>query len=151
MKRLLTIALLTTAGLFAQAAHAQTAAPDYAGPARPGEPADTRKKPKKATDDDIARTQRRMTMNPEEAKRDQQLEILAARSGGTSNTTLGRGAGPARQYDKNSGGFGVRKFKDNHVGTANQKRGQSRPAPGIDPKGHPLNHKKAKHHRFLFF
>ena len=92
-----------------------------------------------------------MSMNPEEAKRDQQMEVLEARSGMTANTSFGRGSGPARQYDKASGGFALKKFKDKRRGTARQKRGQSHPAPGIDPKGKPLTHKyKGKKH-FLFF
>ena len=104
-------------------------------------------KKNKGSATDMARMQRRMSMNSNEAKRDQQLEILEARSGG-ANTSFGRSAGPARQMDKGSGGFTVRKFKDNRVGTARQKRGQTRPAGYVNPKGKPLTQKK-KH--FLFF
>ncbi|UOQ72631.1 hypothetical protein [Hymenobacter cellulosilyticus] len=78
----------------------------------------------------MARMQRRMSMNPDEVKRDQQLEILEARSGGTANTSFGRASGPARQYEKGNSGFTVRKFKDKR-GTAQQKRGQSRRAPAL--------------------
>jgi len=117
----------------------------------PGTEPSTRKSKKKDPATDIARMQRRMSMNPDEVKRDQQMEILEARSGGTANTSFGRAAGPARQFEKGSGGFTVRKFRDNRIGTARQKRGQTRPAPGIDPKGKPLTHKHKKKHHFLFF
>ncbi|OUJ70150.1 hypothetical protein [Hymenobacter crusticola] len=117
----------------------------------PGTESNPRKAKKKDSASDVARMQRRMSMNPDEAKRDQQMEILAARSGGTSNTSFGRATGPARQFEKGNGGFTVRKFKDSRIGTARQKRGQSRPAPGIDPKGKPLKHTYKKKHHFLFF
>jgi hypothetical protein len=138
MKKLIATVLLAGTSLLAFEAQAQVSEP---------RPASTRKSSRKASGEDIARMQRRMSMNPDDVKRDQQIEILEARSGGTANTSFGRAAGPARQYDKGSSGFTVRKFKDKR-GTAQQKRGQSRKAPGIDPKGKPLNHKK---HRFLFF
>lgn len=94
--------------------------------------------------------QRRMNMNPEDAKRDQQLELLQARAGGTANTSFGRASGPARQYEKGAGGFTVRKFKaSKHAKNAMMKKGQSRPAVGINPKGKPLKHKKKK--RFMLF
>lgn len=137
MKKLIAAVLLTATTLVAFEAHAQSA-----------EPRPARKSSRKASGEDIARMQRRMSMNPDEVKRDQQVEILEARSGGTANTSFGRASGPARQYDKGSSGFTVRKFKDKR-GTAQQQRGQSRKAPGIDPKGKPLSHKKK--HRFLFF
>ena len=93
-----------------------------------------------------------MSMNADEAKRDQQLELLEARSGGsTANTSLGRAAGPTRQYDKGSGGFTVRKYKDTRIGTARQKRGQTRPAGFSDPKGNPLKNKSGRKKGFLFF
>ncbi|MCB2406912.1 hypothetical protein [Hymenobacter lucidus] len=137
MKKLIAAVLLAGTTLVAFEAHAQSA-----------EPRPARKSSRKASGEDIARMQRRMSMNPDEVKRDQQVEILEARSGGTANTSFGRASGPARQYDKGSSGFMVRKFKDKR-GTAQQQRGQSRKAPGIDPKGKPLKHKKK--HRFLFF
>ncbi|QDA60616.1 hypothetical protein [Hymenobacter jejuensis] len=153
MKKLLATALLVVSALLAQQAHAQTAmAPEIGTP--PGsQPKETSaRKNKKASGSDIARMQRRMSMNPDEAKRDQQLEILEARSGGgTANTSFGRGSGPARQYEKNSGGFVLRKFKDKRRGTARQKRGQLHAAPGIDPKGKPLKHKVKSKSHFLFF
>ncbi|TGE27268.1 hypothetical protein [Hymenobacter metallicola] len=142
MKKLIAAMLLAGSSLVGYQAQAQVSEP------RPDTPAGSRKASRKASGADIARMQRRMSMNPDDVKRDQQLEILEARSGGTSNTSFGRAAGPARQYDKGSSGFVVRKFKDKR-GTAQQKRGQSRRAPGIDPKGKPLTHKKK--HRFLFF
>ncbi|MCC2547214.1 hypothetical protein LJY25_12215 [Hymenobacter sp. BT175] len=148
MKKLFAASLLTAASLLAQHAVAQSApAPSTEEQVKQANKAGLRKQ-KKASAEDIARMQQRMSMNPDEVKRDQQIEILEARAGGgTGNTSLGRAAGPARQYEKGSGGFTVRKFKDKR-GTASQKRGESRPAPGINPKGKPLNHKKK---RFLFF
>lgn len=95
--------------------------------------------------------QRRMSMNPDEAKRDQQMEILDARAGLSSNTSLSRGSSSARHYDKGSGGFYLKKFKDKRAGTLQQKRGQTRRAPGIDPKGKPLKHKHKYKKQFLFF
>jgi len=146
MKKLLAAAVLVFAGLLSGTAYAQ-------GPTlRSDEPARQEKAPRKrkASSVDIANMQRRMNMNSEEAKRDQQLELLQARAGGSANTSFGRAAGPARQYEKNSGGFTVRKFKaSKHTRNAMMKKGQSRPAMGIDPKGKPLKHKKKKH--FLFF
>ncbi len=146
MKKFLAGALLALSGLFMAPAYAQVtpSAPDQATGNKP------RKQKSKDESADVTRTQRRMNMNPDEAKRDQQLEILEARSGGsTANTSFGRGTGPARQYDKGMGGFTVKKFKDKRIGTARQKRGLSRAAPGIDPKGKPLKHKKRN--GFLFF
>ncbi|PJJ54523.1 hypothetical protein [Hymenobacter chitinivorans] len=142
MKKLIAALLLAGTSLVAFQAQAQSSEPAA------DKPAASRKPSRKASGEDIARMQRRMSMNPNEVKRDQQMEILEARSGGTANTSFGRAAGPARQYEKGNSGFMVRKFKDKR-GTAQQKRGQSRPAPGIDPKGKPLSHKKK--HRFLFF
>lgn len=145
MKNLLATAVLLFAGFLSLPAYAQ-------GPSLPSDEPARQQAPRKrkASSVDIANMQRRMNMNAEDAKRDQQLELLQARAGGTSNTSFGRAAGPARQYEKGSGGFTVRKFKaSKHAKNAMMKRGQSRPAMGIDPKGKPLNHKKKKH--FLFF
>ena len=147
MKKFLATALLALSSVVFAPAYAQDAPqPDQS--AQPGADKPRRQKAKDESAD-VARTQRRMGMNPDEAKRDQQLEILEARSGGTANTSFGRGTGPARQFDKGAGGFTVKKFKDKRIGTNRQKRGQSRPAPGIDPKGKPLKHKKRN--GFLFF
>ncbi|HEX8349206.1 MAG TPA: hypothetical protein VF598_04530 [Hymenobacter sp.] len=150
MKKLIAATFLA-AVLFAPRVQAQTAAPSPDFPAQNDPSAGARKTKKKDSSTDMARMQRRMSMNPDEVKRDQQMEILEARSGGTANTSFGRAAGPARQFEKGGGGFTVRKFKDKRAGTARQKRGQTRPAPGIDPKGKPLTHKYKKRHRFLFF
>jgi len=152
MKKLITATSLAVL-FFAPRVQAQIpdSRPESVMQGAPGADASPRKAKKKDSEADIARMQRRMSMNPDQVKRDQQMEILEARSGGTSNTSFGRGAGPARQFEKGSGGFTVRKFKDNRVGTARQKRGQTRPAPGIDPKGKPLKHKYKKKHHFLFF
>ncbi|WP_139925547.1 hypothetical protein [Hymenobacter sp. DG01] len=151
MKKLFSMVCIAVAGwLAAPAAQAQTtASATYSGQTRRDNEQGQRKK-RKASATDIARMQQRMSMNPDEAKRDQQMEILEARSGmSTANTSFGRSAGPSRQFEKGSGGFTVRKFKDNRIGTARQKRGQTRAAGFVDPKGKPLSHKKKKH--FLFF
>ncbi|MBX0291348.1 hypothetical protein K3G63_12920 [Hymenobacter sp. HSC-4F20] len=152
MKKLLSAVILVAAGcLAAPAASAQTTASTttYLGTGQRPTDQEPRKK-RKASATDIARMQQRMSMNPDEAKRDQQMEILEARSGmSTANTSFGRSSGPARQFEKGAGGFTVRKFKDSRVGTARQKRGQTRAAGFVDPKGKPLTHKKKKH--FLFF
>ena len=149
MKKLIGLTLLAAAALLTEPAHAQAPRPTSEEQARQTTEPSPRKSKRKATSTDIANMQRRMNMNPEEAKRDQQMEILEARAG-TANTSFGRASGPARQYEKGSGGFTVRKFKaSKHARNAMMKKGQSRRAPGIDPKGKPLNHKKKK--RFLFF
>ncbi|TGE09876.1 hypothetical protein [Hymenobacter fodinae] len=152
MKKLFVATLVAGAGFLAAApAYAQSAPrsvlPELGG-GRSADDAGAKKK-RKASATDIARMQQRMSMNPDEVKRDQQMEILEARSGGTSNTSFGRAAGPSRQYEKGAGGFTVRKFKDNRIGTARQKRGQTRAAGYVNPKGKPLSHKK--HKKFLFF
>jgi hypothetical protein len=75
-----------------------------------------------------ARMRRQQQMSPEDAARDQQLQILEARTG---NTSLGSGSnGPAGQK---------------------QKHGMSRRAPGIDPKGKPLVHEHGRKKKFLLF
>jgi hypothetical protein len=151
MKKLIATSLLASATLLSKPASAQ--APRSAiAPDEPGRQTNEQTKGKrKASASDVANMQRRMNMNPEEAKRDQQVELLEARAGGGSaNTSFGRASGPARQYEKGSGGFTVRKFKPGkHTRNAMMKKGQSRAAPGIDPKGKPLTHKKKK--KFLFF
>ena len=100
---------------------------------------------------ELARNQRRASMTPEEVKRDQQLELLEARTG---NTSFGR-TGPDRQFDSNrsGGGFMVRKFKarPGKPGYAEQKRGMSHPMGGSNPAGKPLVHKHKTKHKFLFF
>ncbi|MDF7812976.1 hypothetical protein [Hymenobacter sp. YC55] len=148
MKKIIAAALLVAASFLSRPVHAQSS---IIGPAEPGsQTSEQGPRKRKATSSDIANMQRRMNMNPEDAKRDQQMELLQARAGGSSNTSFGRASGPARQYEKGSGGFTVRKFKaSKHARNAMMKKGQSRPAMGIDPKGKPLKHKKKKH--FLSF
>ncbi|GAB2964270.1 hypothetical protein GCM10027048_37080 [Hymenobacter coalescens] len=121
------------------AVQAQTATP-FTGekPKRETAP----KKRKQPSGEELARMQQRMSMNPDEVKRDQQMEVLEARAG-ISSSTLTNGSSSARSYDRSSGGFTVREFRDKR-NAAVQKRGQTRPAPGIDPPGKPLKHKKAK-------
>jgi hypothetical protein len=87
-------------------------------------------------------------MSPEDAARDQQLQLLEARTG---NTSLGadRG-GPFRQMDKSGGSFTVRKFRA--LPGQEQKRGLSRRAMmGGRTKGKPLVHDKGRKKKFLFF
>ena len=94
---------------------------------------------------------RRANTSPEDVQREQQMQVLAARTGlGTGNTSLGRAAGPARQFDTKAGGFTVRKFKA-APGAGKQERGASRPAGGANPSGKPLVHKHPHKKRFLFF
>jgi hypothetical protein len=148
MKKLLVAASLVAAGLLSHSAQAQ--APSFPSDEPAGQANGKTARKRKASSTDVANMQRRMNMNPEDAKRDQQLELLQARAGGSANTSFGRASGPARQYEKGNGGFTVRKYKaSKHAKNAMMKKGQSRPAMGIDPKGKPLNHKRKKH--FLFF
>lgn len=140
--------LLTVGAVSAQA---QSSAPDFpatpaAAPAAPA-PANPRLSPAAK-----AREERRARMSPEEARRDQQMEILEARAGGgTSNTTFGRQASQSRQYEGGAGGFKVKKFKDKRPGNKAFKRGQPRPAGGIDPKGKPLRHNNRGRNHFGIF
>ena len=150
MKKLIATTLLASAGLLSKPAQAQAPRSTSEDQVRQANEQGLRKSKRKASSADIANMQRRMNMNPEDAKRDQQIELLEARAGGSANTSFGRSSGPARQYEKGSGGFTVRKFKaGKHTRNAMMKKGEGRAAPGIDPKGKPLNHKKKK--RFLPF
>ncbi|WP_046245919.1 hypothetical protein [Hymenobacter terrenus] len=99
---------------------------------------------------ELARNQRRAAMTPDEIKRDQQLELLEARTGNTSFG--GRNGGPERQFDSNrsGNGFMVRKFKAK-AGFAEQKRGMSHPVGASNPAGKPLVHKHKQKKKFLFF
>lgn len=100
-----------------------------------------------ATPLDAARTRRQQQMSPEDAARDQQLQILEARTG---NTSFGAGTnGPSRQYDKSNGAFTVRRYKG--MPGQEQKRGVGRPSYGINPKGQPLVHDHKQKKKFLFF
>jgi hypothetical protein len=149
MKKLFVAMLLASASLYVRPAQAQTSRPSIDEQTRQTNEQGSRKNKRKASSTDIANMQRRMNMNPDDAKRDQQMEVLEARAGGGANTSFGRAAGPARQYEKGSGGFTVRKFKPSkHARNVMMKKGQSRAAPGIDPKGKPLKHKKKKHFFF---
>jgi hypothetical protein len=134
---LLFIALL----LSVSSAIAQTVAPDFpasGSPARPGAP---------TTALDGARTRRQQQMSPDDAARDQQLQILEARTGNTSFAAE-RG-GPARQLDKSGGAFTVRKFKA--LPGQEHKRGESRQVVmGGHTTGKPLVHKHNRK-KFLFF
>ena len=87
-------------------------------------------------------------MSPEDAARDQQLQVLEARTG---NTSFGaeRG-GPFRQLDKAGGSFTVRKFRA--LPGQEQKKGESRRVQmGGRTTGKPLVHGHGKKKRFLFF
>ena len=103
--------------------------------------------------EELARNQRRAAMSPDEIKRDQQLELLEARTG---NTSFGRNGAPERQFDSNrsGGGFMVRKFKSQpgKPGYMEQRRGQSHAIGGANPAGKPLVHKRNNgKKRFLLF
>ncbi|MGI4884932.1 MAG: hypothetical protein ACRYFR_08235 [Janthinobacterium lividum] len=95
---------------------------------------------------------RQANLTADEIKHNQQMQVLEARTGmGTGNTSLGRAAGPARQFDTKAGGFTVRKFKA-APGSGKQERGQMHPAGGANPSGKPLVHKHPRRKkRFLFF
>ncbi|WP_210514157.1 hypothetical protein [Hymenobacter terricola] len=98
---------------------------------------------------ELARNQRRAAMTPDEVKRDQQLELLEARTGNTSFG--GRNGSPDRQFDSNrsGNGFMVRKFKAK-AGFGENKRGMSHPIGGSNPAGKPLVHKHNRK-KFLLF
>ena len=150
MNRPFAAALLAISTTFAVVNHAQaqSTAPDFPTTSPtgvPGSPPKPNQSPAAK-----AREERRQRMSPEEARRDQQLEILEARAGGTSNTTFGKSASQSRQYENSGGGFKVKQFKDKRAGTNRQKRGQSHAMGGIDPKGERLVDKKRKK-KFLLF
>ena len=144
MRNLFTAGLLVGAVLVfnASAAHAQAAAPAF--------PAATTNKAAATPAGsltDPARARRQQQMSPEDAARDQQLQILEARTG---NTSFGASnGGPARQYDKSNGAFTVRKYKA--MRGQENKRGVGHQAPGIDPKGKPLVHDHKQKKKFLLF
>ena len=99
---------------------------------------------------ELARNQRRAAMSPDEVKRDQQLELLEARTGNTSFGTHG----PDRQFDSNrsGNGFMVRKFKTQPGKPGYvSKRGMGHTAGSSNPAGKPLVHKHKGKHKFLFF
>ena len=150
MKSLLAAALISGLNVFAASAvHAQI------GPAfpAPGQSSESNARRKNGTNaEELASNQRRAAMTPDEIKRDQQLELLEARTGNTSFG--GRNGAPERQFDsnRNGSGFMVRKFKAQagKPGYAEQKRGMSHPMGGFNPAGKPLVHKHGRK-KFLLF
>ena len=148
MKILLAALLSSLSALATSTAHAQT------GPTFPtrGQNSETNARRNTGNNaEELARNQRRAAMTPDEIKRDQQLELLEARTG---NTSFGRNGGPERQFDSNrsGNGFVVRKFKAQagKPGYAEQKRGMSHPIGGSNPAGKPLVHKHGRK-KFLLF
>lgn len=127
--------------LLAPAARAQTTAPDFPTPGTPARPAP-------GAPADNARTRRQQQMSPEDAARDQQMQLLEARTG---NTSFGaERSGPYRQMDKAGGGFTVRKFRE--LPGQEQKRGQSRRVlMGGRTTGKPLVHDHGRKKKFLLF
>lgn len=147
MKVLFTAALLSGLSFAATtAAHAQTG-PAFPMPGQATSEANARRTTGNNAEE-LARNQRRASMTPDEVKRDQQLELLEARTG---NTSFGGRSGPDRQFDHSGSGFMVRKFKTQpgKPGYAS-KRGTSHFAGGVDPAGKPLVHKHGRK-KFLLF
>lgn len=149
MKILLAATLLSVLSL--SAAHAQTG-PAFPMPGQPNSEAGARRNSSNNAEE-LARNQRRAAMSPEEIKRDQQLELLEARTGNTSFG--GRNGAPERQFDsgRSGNGFMVRKFKAQagKPGYAQQKRGVGRSIGGSNPAGKPLVHKHKGKKKFLLF
>ena len=150
MKSLFAAALISGLSVVATSAvHAQTG-PAFPAPGQSSESNARRNNGKNA--EELARNQRRAAMSPDEIKRDQQLELLEARTGNTSFG--GRNGSPERQFDsnRNGSGFMVRKFKAQagKPGYAEQKRGMSHPMGGSNPAGKPLVHKHGRK-KFLLF
>lgn len=127
--------------LAAPTARAQSAAPDFPAAAKVASPP-------RSLPADAARARRQQQMSPEDAARDQQLQVMEARTGNTS-FGMERG-GPARQQDKGSGSFTVRKFKE-LPGQEQQKGTTRRVLMGARTNGQPLVHKHKTKHKFLFF
>ncbi|MDB5270346.1 MAG: hypothetical protein JWP58_3386 [Hymenobacter sp.] len=132
----------------ASVAHAQT------GPAFPMPGKATSEEGARVTSannaQELARNQRRAAMTPDEVKRDQQMELLEARTG---NTSFGA-HGPERQFDSNrsGNGFMVRKFKTQPGKPGYvSKRGTGHTPGSSNPAGKPLVHKHKGQHKFLFF
>ena len=140
------VVLAVLALLFANpAARAQSTPPDFPTTGQPAAARAPRPNAQQA-----ARQQRRAAKSPDEARHDEQLALLEARTG---NTSFSRG-GPERQLDKSTpgGGFTVRKFKARPGQMAGDQKGQGHYRGGIDPPGKPLEHKhKSKTKRFLLF
>lgn len=121
-------------------ARAQSTAPDFPAPATAAAPRSAAKLPV-----DADRARRQAQMSPEEAARDQQMQIMEARTGNTSFGMARRGA--YQPQDKANGAFTVRKFRELR-GQEQQKGTTRRVQMGARTTGQPLNHKK---HKFLFF
>ena len=149
MKTLLAATALAAGLLAAPAARAQSAAPDFPAAPAPGTPSAAATRSSRASAQELARQQRRSQMSPDEAKRDEQMALLEARTG---NTSFSRG-GPERQLDKATagGGFTVRKFKSRPGQMAGDQRGQGHYRGGIDPPGKPLEHKHKGKKKFGIF
>lgn len=144
MKKRFVAALLSGLGFFAISAQAQSAAPDFPTTdeqpaARTGAPA------KRGTARATAEELRRAAMTPEDQQKEQQLNLLAARTG---NTSFSKG-GPAQQYDSRSGGFMVRKYKS-RTKAGKQHKGMTHTAGFSEPRGERLIDKKHKK-KFLLF
>jgi hypothetical protein len=139
------VAVLLTAGLgfCAISAQAQNAAPDFPTGDQPTASAEApAKRPNpRATAEEL----RRAAMTPEEQQKEQQLNLLAARTG---NTSFSKG-GPTQQYDSRSGGFMVRKYKS-RTRAGKQHRGMTHTAGFSEPRGERLIDKKHKK-KFLLF
>ncbi|WP_151089407.1 hypothetical protein [Hymenobacter baengnokdamensis] len=142
MKKLVVSApLAIMALLLAAPAQAQSAAPNFPAPGTPARPAS-------ASSPDAARTRRQQQMSPEDAARDQQLQVLEARTG---NTSFGvEKGGPYRQLDKTNGSFTVRKFKA-LPGQEQEKGVSRRVVMGAHTTGKPLVHDHGRKKKFLFF
>lgn len=129
------------AGLLVSAAgaQAQSTAPNFPAPGSPARPTAPVFK-------DDARARRQQQMSPDDAARDQQMQLLEARTG---NTSFGaEKGGPYRQLDKTGNSFTVRKFKA--LPGQEQKRGESRRVlMGAHTTGKPLVHDRKK--KFLLF
>lgn len=129
------------AGLLVSAAgaQAQSTAPNFPAPGSPARPTAPVFK-------DDARVRRQQQMSPDDAARDQQMQLLEARTG---NTSFGaEKGGPYRQLDKTGNSFTVRKFKA--LPGQEQKRGESRRVlMGAHTTGKPLVHDRKK--KFLLF
>ncbi len=137
MKNLLAAAVFVGALALAAAAPARAQTTAVVPPAGAAPPAA-----------DAARVRRQQQMSPADAARDQQLQVLEARTG---NTSFGaEKGGPYRQLDKTSGSFTVRKFRA--LRGQDQERGKSRRVPmGARTHGKPLVHEHGRKKRFLLF
>jgi hypothetical protein len=149
MKMLLVAALLGGLSLTSvSAAHAQTG-PAFPMPGKGTSEEGARRTSSAVNAQELARNQRRAAMTPEELKRDQQMELLEARTG---NTSFGGNGGPERQFDsgRSGNGFMVKKYKAK-AGFLENKRGQTHYMGGSNPPGKPLVHKHKSKNKFLLF